>query len=103
MIVQIINTAYVNYDTFILHVPGGGWGGGTNGCPIQFSNYSTSIWGSTPAGITTRSDCAYLPSSLQSGCYWRFDWLQNVMNTTVQYTIVQCPSILTNITGCTRY
>jgi len=99
MIVQVINTAYVTYNMFVLQIPGSGWGNSSNGCQTQFNgSYS---WRQN-GDISNRSDCAYLPSSLQAGCYWRFDWFMNADSPTVIFNVTTCPSDLTNITGCDR-
>lgn len=100
IILQAVNTAYSSYNMFVLHIPGGGWLGTANGCASQFSSSFT--WGQQDGGVSNRSQCATLPSALQSGCYWRFDWLMNVVNPDVRFKEVSCPSVLTNITGCIR-
>jgi len=100
MIVQVINTAYSSNNIFVLQIPGGGWATSSNGCSSQFNgSYS---WGNQYNGISNRSACANLPNSLQAGCYWRFDWLMNANDPTVSFTQVECPSVLTSITGCVR-
>lgn len=100
MIVQVINTAYSATSMFALQIPGSGWSSSTNGCSSQFNgSYS---WGNQYGGVTSRSDCDDLPSVLQSGCYWRFDWLMNDNNGTLSFKQVACPSVLTSITGCIR-
>jgi hypothetical protein len=100
MIVQVINTVYTSSSIFVLQIPGSGWSASPNGCLDQFNgSYS---WGNQYGGVSNRSDCANLPSAIQAGCYWRFDWLMDTYNPSVQYTVVSCPSALTTITGCTR-
>jgi len=59
-------------------------------------------WGNQNDGYTNRSDCANLPSQLQHGCYWRFDWFQNAQHPSVFWTPVTCPAALTSLTGCIR-
>jgi hypothetical protein len=100
MIVQVINTAYVTGNMFVLQIPGGGWGSSSNGCANQFgSSYS---WGNQTGGITNRSNCNGLPVSLQAGCYWRFDWFMNAHSPSARFKEVPCPTALTNKTGCVR-
>jgi hypothetical protein len=85
---------------FVLQIPGSGWGYSSNGCSSQFNgSYS---WGNQFGGVVSRSDCNNLPSVLQVGCYWRFDWLLNASNSTVAFTEVSCPTVLTTNTGCIR-
>ena len=100
IIVQIVNTAYVAYNLFTLQVPSSGWFGTLNGCASQFnSSYS---WGQQNGGVSNRSECAYLPPALQSGCYWRFDWFMNSNNPPLRFKAVPCPAVLTAITGCNQ-
>ncbi|CAF0774080.1 unnamed protein product [Adineta ricciae] len=100
LIVQVVNTAYTSGNMFVLQVPGGGWGGSSNGCANQFSsNYS---WGNQYGGFTDRANCSQLPSFLQAGCYWRFDWFMNAYYPTARFKAVTCPTALTAITGCVR-
>jgi hypothetical protein len=78
MIIKAINTAYTSNNMFILQIPGGEWDGSYNGCFNQFNgSYS---WGNENSGVSNRSDCNNLPSVLQAGCYWRFDWLMNAIS-----------------------
>jgi hypothetical protein len=78
MNIQAINTAYTSNNKFILQIPDGGWGGSSNGCLNQFNgSYS---WGNQNGGASNRSDCNNLLSALQTGCYWRFDWLMNAIS-----------------------
>ena len=100
MIVQAVNTAYTSDNTFIIHIPGGGWMNAFNGCASQFGGPFS--WGQQYDGVQNRSECAYLPSVLQPGCYWRFDWLMNSHNPDVRFKQIVCPSLLTDITGCVR-
>jgi hypothetical protein len=99
MIVQVINTVNTSSNMFSLLIPGSGWGGSPNGCLHQFNgSYS---WGNQYGGVSDQSDCANLPNDLQAGCYWRFDWLMNATNLSVQFMAVSCPSALIRNTGCT--
>jgi hypothetical protein len=100
MIVQAVDTSHPFNNTFVLLTPGGGWNADPNGCLNQFNNsYS---WGQLIGGIGNRSACANLPSFLQAGCHWRFDWFMDADNPTVSYKEVPCPSNLTSTTGCVR-
>lgn len=101
MIVQVVNTAYTSSSEFVLHVPGVGWMGTTNACPIQWGSSYT--WGDQYNGMSNREDCNDLPGELQRGCYWRFDWFRNTAYPSVEYQEVTCPSILTDNTDCIRY
>ena len=101
MIVQVTNTGGdLGNNHFDLQMPGGGFGIFTQACPAQFpGSYS---WGAQYGGVSQRSDCANLPSALQSGCYWRFDWFQNADNPSISFKQVACPSVMTNKTQCVR-
>jgi len=100
MIVQVTNTDDdVDYDLFNLQIPGGGMGY-YSGCLNQYNgSYS---WGQQYGGISNRTDCANLPSAIQDGCYWRFDWFMNADNPTISFIEVPCPTALTAKTSCIR-
>jgi hypothetical protein len=100
LIVQVTNTGGdLGNNQFDLAIPGGGFGI-FDGCTNEFGgSYS---WGATYGGVSQRSDCANLPSVLQSGCYWRFDWFEGADNPTISFTQVTCPSALTANTQCVR-
>ncbi|GME70687.1 unnamed protein product [Ambrosiozyma monospora] len=101
MVVQITNTgSYSDEHHFDLAMPGGGVGDYTTGCTSEFGSGYT--WGKTYGGISSSSDCDNLPEILQTGCKFRFDWLQGADNPTVSYEQVVCPSELTDISGCIR-
>lgn len=52
-------------------------------------------------GVTSRQGCEKLPSNLQGGCYWRFNWARGDMSGwDIQYEQVSCPSRLTDISKC---
>lgn len=52
-------------------------------------------------GVESREDCESLPSNLQGGCYWRFNWARgDVNNWPIRYQQVQCPDHLTTLSGC---
>ncbi len=100
MIVQVTNTGGdLGNNQFDLQIPGGGFGL-FNGCQTQFpGSYS---WGAQYGGVSQRSNCANLPTVLQPGCYWRFDWFQGANNPSMTFTEVTCPSVLTAKTQCIR-
>ena len=81
-------------------MPGAGWGGIVNGCEIQFN--LTSVWGNQYGGIANRTECNALPSVLQRGCLWRFDWFMGASNPNLTFIEVPCPVNLTSITNCNR-
>ena len=99
MMIQVTNSG-ANLNYFGLQIPGGGMGS-NSGCLSQYNgSYS---WGAQYGGVSNLSDCANLPANIQPGCNWRFDWLLNVENPSVNFTQVSCPTELTSITGCIRY
>jgi hypothetical protein len=100
MIVQATNTgADLSYNHFDLQIPGGGLGY-FSGCLSQYNgSYS---WGQQYGGVSNRSDCANLPTNIQDGCYWRFDWFMNANNPNITFIEVPCPTNLTSRTNCVR-
>jgi hypothetical protein len=102
LIVQVTNTGSdLGDNQFDLQMPGGGFGI-FNGCASQFSSTPASSWGQQYGGVSQRSDCNQLPSVLQAGCFWRFDWFQNADNPPMRFEQVTCPSVLTANTQCVR-
>ncbi|KAG2172548.1 hypothetical protein INT44_002563 [Umbelopsis vinacea] len=100
-VVQITNTGGdLNGNQFDIEIPGGGVGI-FNGCSSQW-NAPSNGWGDRYGGVSSAADCSTLPSALQAGCQWRFNWFQNADNPSVNFVQVQCPSALTAITGCAR-
>ncbi|KAK2615822.1 hypothetical protein N8I77_002548 [Diaporthe amygdali] len=98
MIVQSVNTGGdLSGNQFDLQIPGGGTGI-FDGCTTEFG----SSWGAQYGGISNRSQCSTMPSKLQAGCDWRFDWFRNSDNPTHTFTQISCPAELTSITGCVR-
>jgi hypothetical protein len=101
MIVQVTNTGSdLGNNQFDLAMPGGGEGI-FDGCQSQFTSGSYD-WGAQYGGVSARSDCENLPTILQPGCYWRFDWFQNANNPSMNFEEVSCPSALTANTQCIR-
>ncbi|GMF07584.1 unnamed protein product [Ambrosiozyma monospora] len=101
LVVQISNTGGdLGSNQFDLALPGGGGGIYSDGCSNEFgSGYS---WGEQYGGVSAESDCSNLPTALQAGCEFRFDWFENADNPTVDFEQVVCPSTLTSLSGCSR-
>jgi hypothetical protein len=100
MAVQITNTGSdVASNQFDLAIPGGGVGI-FNGCTKQW-NAPAEGWGARYGGVGSKDQCKQLPSALQAGCEFRFDFLGGG-DASVTYTEITCPSQLTGITGCSR-
>nr|BAF57359.1 putative glycosyl hydrolase family45 [uncultured symbiotic protist of Hodotermopsis sjoestedti] len=101
MVVQITNTGGdLGSNQFDLAIPGGGVGI-YNGCTKQ-SGAPADGWGSRYGGVSSKSECSQLPSGLQAGCQWRFDWFQNADNPSINFSSVSCPGELTSKTNCKR-
>nr|BAA98036.1 family 45 cellulase homologue [Reticulitermes speratus hindgut protist 130484]BAA98037.1 family 45 cellulase homologue [Reticulitermes speratus hindgut protist 130484] len=101
MTVQVTNTGGdLGSNQFDLAIPGGGVGI-YNGCTAQ-SGAPADGWGSRYGGVSSRSECSQLPSGLQAGCQWRFDWFQNADNPSMNFNVVSCPSELIAKTNCRR-
>ncbi|KAK5653922.1 hypothetical protein OQA88_7847 [Cercophora sp. LCS_1] len=103
MIVQILTPGGsggdVKVNDLILYLPGGGVGPLSTGCTNQYGNSFS--WGEQRGGHKNREACEGLPSNLIGGCYFRFNWLRGEVNGwDIQYTPTQCPSRLTEISGC---
>jgi len=108
MVVQITNIGYdVNGEhSFDIQIPGAGQGAFTDGCTRQFGGNSTDFdCDNNYGGCNEKSGCDRLPSPLRSGCRWRYDWYQWLIqngqsnNPYVDFRRVQCPEHLTNISG----
>lgn len=103
MIVQSIYPGQTGGDVrnndLIILTPGGGLGPESSGCPRQYGN--TYRWGDVYGGFSNRQGCEGLPTNLQAGCYWRFNWAGGEINGwDINYRQVSCPSRLTDISGC---
>ncbi|ORY36046.1 endoglucanase-5, partial [Neocallimastix californiae] len=99
MVVQITNTGGdLSNNHFDIQMPGGGVGI-FNGCSSQFGAPKDG-WGDRYGGVKSAADCSQLPTELQEGCKWRFNWFKNADNPSVTFERVQCPKELTDITGC---
>lgn len=102
MVVQLTNTGSdLSTNQFDIAIPGGGVGIFTEGCSSQWDASSTG-WGSQYGGVSSETECSELPSQLQSGCDWRWDFLDGADNPSVSFVEIECPAPLTSITGCTR-
>ncbi|KAG1107840.1 hypothetical protein G6F42_016215 [Rhizopus arrhizus] len=101
MVVQVTNTGGdLGSNHFDLQMPGGGVGI-FNGCAAQWGAPNDG-WGARYGGVSSVSDCASLPSALQAGCKWRFNWFKNSDNPTMTFKEVTCPAELTTRSGCER-
>ncbi|KAI8132779.1 hypothetical protein DS838_001875 [Geotrichum bryndzae] len=102
MVAQVTNTGSdLSSNHFDIAMPGGGFGIFSQGCPNQW-NSPASNWGQTYGGVSSASECSNLPSELQTGCDWRWDFLENADNPSVSFVEIECPSQITDITGCKR-
>ncbi|KAL1878211.1 homocitrate synthase lys21 [Diaporthe australafricana] len=98
MLVQSVNTGGdLSGNQFDLQIPGGGTGI-FDGCTSEFG----SSWGAQYGGVSNETQCSTLPTKLQAGCDWRFDWFRNSDNPTHTFTQISCPAELTGVTGCVR-
>ncbi|KAI8145810.1 endo-beta-1,4-glucanase [Fennellomyces sp. T-0311] len=101
MVVQVTNTGGdLGNNHFDLQIPGGGIGI-FNGCQTQWDAPANG-WGERYGGISSSSECSNLPSKLQDGCKWRFDWFKNTNNPSITFKEVSCPAELVKKTGCSR-
>ncbi|CAD6892501.1 unnamed protein product [Tilletia controversa] len=107
LVFQAINTG--NYPTpwqIDIQTPGGGVGE-LNTCPSQWGSPPDG-WGRRWGGIMNKAQCSQLPSQLQPGCHWRFDWLvppghpYGLNPKIASMCRVKCPKILTDRTGMIR-
>ncbi|KAI4595903.1 hypothetical protein KJ359_006542 [Pestalotiopsis sp. 9143b] len=99
MIVQSTNTGGdLGSNQFDILIPGGGVGI-FDGCTSEFGS---ALPGAQYGGVSSRSDCDSMPSSLVAGCQFRFDWFGGADNPGVTFEQVQCPSEITAKSGCTR-
>lgn len=101
MIVQATNTGYDLSDNhFDLAIPGSGQGI----FPGCYNQYTFKWYPETNryGGVSHWKECYQYPSKLRTACLWRFNWLKNVENPKATFKLVNCPSVLTEITGCKR-
>jgi len=98
-IVQATNTGGdLGSNQFDLLIPGGGVGI-YNGCPSQYGSWNG---GAQYGGVSSESQCANLPSIVQAGCDWRWDWFGGADNPAVNWQTVACPTAITDKSGCIR-
>lgn len=106
LVVQATNTGGdLNTNQFDLLIPGGGVGI-FNGCANQYGSWNGGkpfltgnifgriliqfcITGAQYGGVSSKSQCANLPSIVQTGCNFRFDWFAGSDNPTVKWTTGQ--------------
>ncbi|KAK7414810.1 hypothetical protein QQZ08_012491 [Neonectria magnoliae] len=99
MVVQSTNTGGdLGSNHFDLLIPGGGVGI-FDGCTSEFGS---ALPGAQYGGISSQSQCTSFPEVLKDGCNWRFDWFDNSDNPGLTFEQVQCPTALTDISGCKR-
>nr|AZH23718.1 endo-beta-1,4-glucanase [Gastrophysa viridula] len=100
LLVQITNTGGdLGSNQFDLALPGGGVGIFTQGCHDQW-NAPWSGWGDQYGGVSSAEQCGELPESLQPGCRFRFEFLENADNPAVKFQQVKCPAELVAISKC---
>ncbi|EWC46324.1 hypothetical protein DRE_04495 [Drechslerella stenobrocha 248] len=102
MVVQAVNTGYDDPTRDIFGIGAPGEYDYANGCLTRYDGNNSKFLGRQGATLTTRDECGELPEPLQPGCYWRFDWWQNVAKPNMTFQRIKCPDILTNITGSIR-
>lgn len=103
LVTQITNTGSdLGSNHFDIAIPGGGVGIFTSGCQTQWGAPSSG-WGAQYGGVSSEAQCqSLLPEPLQSGCEWRWDFLEGSDNPSVSFVEIECPAELTAITGCQR-
>lgn len=111
MIVQVTNIGgdVTGQHSFDIQIPGAGQGIFHTGCARQYDGFEVDDFdcGTRLGGCEEKSQCDRLPSELQSGCRWRFewyDWLRQgdaTNNPYVIYRRVRCPQRLVDISGST--
>jgi len=111
MVVQVVNVDYeptANHSFDVL-IPGAGQGAYDSGCMLQYPDSSTDDFdcGLRVGGCAHNSSCADMPTKLQGGCSWRFEWYRWLAGggrtnmPYVRFHRVQCPSKITKISGAT--
>ncbi|ORX80543.1 hypothetical protein BCR32DRAFT_220853 [Anaeromyces robustus] len=103
MVVQVTNTGSdVGSNQFDIQIPGGGVGI-FDACTNMYGLPAGSNgWGDKYGGIRSIEDCDTFPEALQAGCRWRFEFLLGADNPNMTFVEVECPKVLTDITGCIR-
>ncbi|KAF2092156.1 glycoside hydrolase family 45 protein [Saccharata proteae CBS 121410] len=102
MVVQAVNAGGLpSADDFDIYTPGGGVGDFPAACNAQYGAPAGTGWGRQYGGVSSDSECSELPSSLQEGCHWRWQWGGGDLNLwNIVYEQVECPTELTSISGC---
>jgi len=99
LVVQATNTGGdLGSNQFDLLIPGGGVGA-FNGCTSQYGSWNG---GQQYGGVSSEDQCANLPSIVQTGCKFRFEWFKGADNPSVNWKAVGCPKAITDISGCVR-
>jgi hypothetical protein len=102
MVVQITNIGYdVTGDhSFDIQIPGAGRGI-FDGCAEQYGVPGDNFdCGNRYGGCNDEEGCSALPSQLQEGCRWRYEWYQwlqadgQTNNPYVRFRRVQCPDAI---------
>jgi len=103
IVVQVTNTgADVGSNQFDLQIPGGGVGI-FDACTNMYGlPKGSNGWGKKYGGVSSIKDCDTFPEALQAGCRWRFEFLLGADNPKMTFVEVECPKVLTDITGCIR-
>ncbi|XP_057655148.1 endoglucanase-like [Diorhabda carinulata] len=101
LVLQFTNTGGdLGANQFDIALPGGGIGIFNQGCHDQW-NAPWTGWGDQYGGVHSREEClSLLPEALQSGCLFRFDFMNNANNPQIQFDQVECPDELVAISGC---
>lgn len=100
MVLQNTNTGGdLGKNQFDIAIPGGGVGIFTLGCSSQWGT-GPNGWGDQYGGVHSASECSKLPSALQSGCKFRFDFMSDVSNPPVHFEQVTCPTEIVGKTHC---
>eukprot|EP00928_Gymnodinium_smaydae_P090241 TRINITY_DN74069_c0_g1_i1.p1 TRINITY_DN74069_c0_g1~~TRINITY_DN74069_c0_g1_i1.p1 ORF type:complete len:763 (+),score=84.50 TRINITY_DN74069_c0_g1_i1:52-2340(+) len=109
MVVQVTNIGYdvSGEHSFDLQIPSAGQGIFTSGCTKQFPGFTSGDFDcdNNYGGCSDISGCDRLPTQLQAGCKWRFNWYHwmtnngQTNNPYVKFRRVQCPKELTAISG----
>ncbi|KAF3924806.1 Endoglucanase-5 [Orbilia brochopaga] len=102
MIVQASNTGYDDPKRNIFGVGAPGDTDYADACLNRYDGAGSGFLGKNGKLLRTRDECGDLPTPLQPGCYWRFDWWEDAYKPNMTFQRVKCPKALTDITGCIR-
>ncbi|KAF3920756.1 Endoglucanase-5 [Dactylellina cionopaga] len=103
MVIQAINVNF-NEDQanfFSLTVPGqADWAGK---CSQRFGgDFGTFFGKGNSGGVQTPAQCSMVPESVRPSCEWRYSWYEDVFGPNITFRRVECPTSLTDKSGCTR-